>query len=75
MVATLVTILLAVGTVIGWYTHRAWLRIDAWGGKMNDCDAIFRLTSEEGEYELQRVGVLAFDERSAAQPLGSRRVL
>ena len=75
MVALLVAILLPMGTVLGWYTHRAWLCIDAWGRNMNDCDAIFRFTSQEGEVELQRVRVLAFDERSAAQRLGSQRIL
>jgi len=73
MVAMLVAILLTGGTVLGWYTHRAWLRIDAWGQNMNDYDAIFRLTSEEGEVELQRVRVLAFKERS--QALGRWRIL
>ncbi len=40
---------------------------------MNDYDAIFRLTSEEGEVELQPIRMLAFDERS--QALGRRRLL
>jgi len=61
MLMPLIAILLAAGTAVGWFAHRAYLRVDAWGHAMNEQDAIFRLaTDEELDSALRRVHVLRF---------------
>lgn len=43
------------GTAIGWYGHKAILRIQAWGVKMNEQDHILEdLTDPEEAFEFQR---------------------
>ena len=43
------------GTAIGWYTHKASLRIQAWGVNMNEQDHILEdLTDPEEALEFQR---------------------
>ena len=66
MIALFVAILLVAGTGLGWYGHRAWLRIDTWGRNMNDQDSIVRIASQE-EYggALDRIHVLKFSEPDA----------
>ena len=54
--------MLAIGTAIGWYAHRAYARIEKWGRAMNAQDAIFReVTEEDIDGALRRVKVLRFD--------------
>ncbi len=71
MIALLVALFLVAGTGLGWYAHRAWLRIDAWGRNMNDQDAIVRLDSmgeasqQESYGALDRIHVLKFSEPDA----------
>lgn len=61
MILLTVAILLSAGVAAGWFAHRAYTRIDAWGRAMNDQDAIFRIASEEElDSALRRVHVLRF---------------
>jgi hypothetical protein len=58
--------LLVAGAALGWYSHRAYVRIDAWGRAMNEQDAIFRLASEEElDSALRRARVFRFDGRAS----------
>jgi hypothetical protein len=69
MIASLVAILLLAGTGLGWFAHRAYLRIQAWGRAMNAQDAILKsATDDEIDGALHRVRVLSFEE-PAADPL------
>ena len=69
MIMLSIAALLAAGTAAGWFAHRAYVRIDAWGRAMNEQDAIFRLASEEElDSALRRVHVLRFP-ASASKPL------
>ena len=62
MIVLFVCALLIAGTVLGWFTHRAYMRIDAWGIAMNEQDETFRLASEEElEDALRRIRVVRFD--------------
>lgn len=64
MIALWVAILLLAGAGLGWFAHRAYLRIEAWGRAMNERDAI-STTDEEIDGALHRVRVLAFEEPPA----------
>jgi hypothetical protein len=66
MIALLTATLLLGGTGLGWFAHRAYLRIQAWGRAMNEQDAILNsATDDEIDGALHRVRVLTFDEPAA----------
>lgn len=66
MIAFLVATLLLAGTGLGWFAHRAYLRIQAWGRAMNAQDAILKsATDDEIDGALHRVRVLSFEEPAA----------
>jgi hypothetical protein len=51
VIALLVAGSIVAGTVSGWYGHKASLRIQAWGLKMNDQDRIFRFVTNLDDRE------------------------
>jgi hypothetical protein len=66
MLVLLIASLLLAGTGLGWFAHRAYVRIEAWGRAMNRQDAILRSASdEEIDGALRRVRTLRFEEPAA----------
>jgi hypothetical protein len=45
LIAVLILLSIVAGLVFGWYGHKASLRIQAWGLKMNEQDLIFQSAS------------------------------
>lgn len=77
MILLFVAALLTGGTALGWFAHRAYMRVDAWGHAMNEQDAIFRLASqEEFDGALRRIRVIRFEESGSdpmhTQPAGAK---
>jgi hypothetical protein len=46
MITLLVGISILGGVGLGWYGYKAFLRIEAWGRGMDECDQIFQAMSE-----------------------------
>jgi hypothetical protein len=72
VIALQVIISIMVGTVFGWYGHKAILRIQAWGVKMNEQDHILEdLTDPEEAAEFQ-LGYIHSDRNARSRrPVGS----
>jgi hypothetical protein len=49
MIALCIGTSVLAGTVLGWYGHKASLRIEAWGEKVNERDRIVRSLIDEDE--------------------------
>jgi hypothetical protein len=65
LVLSIASLLLA-GTGPGWFAHRAYVRIQAWGRAMNAQDAILLSASdEEIDGALRRVHTFRFEEPAA----------
>jgi hypothetical protein len=56
MIALLSVACLAAGSGFGWYGHKASLRIQAWGEKLNELDQNIRFVTGTGEYSQSQRG-------------------
>ncbi|HWB32403.1 MAG TPA: hypothetical protein VG714_04445 [Acidobacteriaceae bacterium] len=68
MIVIPVGLLLVAGAGLGWYAHRAYVRINTWGRNMNEVDAIFRVAEEgleEENRDSRHIGVIRFNETSS----------
>jgi hypothetical protein len=75
VIALQVVVSIFVGTALGWYGHKAFLRIQAWGVKMNEQDHILEdLTDPEEAVEFQRGYIPSGANAPSIRPVGSHHL-
>ena len=74
MIALLFGTVVMVGVGIGWYGHKASLRIELWGRRADERDLIFQQMSEsEDPSEIWATGKRRSEEASCGAPMVSSR--
>jgi hypothetical protein len=72
MIALLIGIFAMAAVGLGWYGHKASVRIETWGRHANERDLIFQAMSEREDGRQSRTGgKWAIAEAAEASPFGS----
>lgn len=71
MIALCIGTSVLAGTALGWYGHKASLRIEAWGHKVNERDRIVRSLIAEDDVALPNGRQGTFGKTPFVPPLGT----
>lgn len=72
MIALLISGSIVAGMLLGWFGHKTFLRIQAWGENMNTQDRIFRGTLPRSSMEFQSSRKRPVADPGPVPPLSSR---